>query len=237
MRTSEETKARGARGGARRMAVVGVAAMGALLAMATRPARADGDRWQGALGVRGSIVRDPSFDPFSSGDGLAQMSFALMHTLRGGVGMVPALGLALDLGGSDATARGVGAELDLWRLALVLEPRFLPAPGYYVDVRLAPGLVHAVATLHDPSAPAPLETRYWTASFDASLGAGVRLNNEMAPAGMWLVAEGGYGWTPRHALTLVPALPAGDAAKAGATELGTLSPRGLFLRAGLAVSY
>ena len=200
-------------------------------------ARTDVDRWQGAIGVRGSIVRDPGFDPFSIGDGLAQMSFALLHTLRGGVGMVPALGVAFDLGGSDAPARGVGAELAMWRLALVLEPRFMSAPGFYCDVRVAPGLVHAAATLHDPAAPAPLATSYWTSSFDASLGAGVRLNTWMAPVGLWLVGEGGYGWTPRHALTLVPALPGSDAAKAGATDLGGLSPRGLFFRVGLAVGY
>ena len=194
-------------------------------------------RWQAALGIRTSVVRDAGFDPFSTGDALAQFSASVMRTLRAGEGFVPALGLAADIGSSSANARGADAQLNTWRLALVLEPRFVPAPGFYVGARIAPGLLHLSARLNDSSTPAPLSTAYWAPSVDASLGGGARLNPGMGSIGLWLVADAGYGWAPRRDLTLVPELPARDASKAGATELGSLSTRGMFGRVSLAVSY
>jgi hypothetical protein len=196
-----------------------------------------GDRWQGSLGVRTSLLRDAGFDPFSTSDALAQVTFAVTHALRAGPGLVPALGLALDIGGADAVARGADAQLGLVKLALVLEPRFVPRPGFYVAARLVPGLMHAEATLRDASAPAMLTTSYWTASIDTSLAAGVRINGWTTPIGLWLLGEGGYGWAPRHDLTLSPALPSSDAQKAGATSLGTFAARGPFMRVSLALSY
>ena len=187
--------------------------------------------------MRTSVVRDAGLDPFSTGDALAQFSAAVTHTLRAGDGFVPAVGLAADLGSSSATARGADTSLSTLRLALVLEPRFVPRSGFYVGARIAPGLLRTAATLRDPSAPAQLASTYWTSSVDASLGAGARLNPGMASLGLWVVGDAGYGWAPRRNLTLVPQLPARDANKAGATELGSLSPRGMFGRVSLAVTF
>jgi len=195
------------------------------------------ERWQVAAGIRTSVVRDAGFDPFSTGDLLPQFSVTVMHTLRSGQGFVPALGLAGDVGSSSANARGAEAQLTAWRLALVLEPRFVFSPGLYLGARVAPGLLYTSATLNDGSAPAPLSTAYSTFSVDASLSGGVRLNPGMGPIGLWLVADTGYGWAPRRALTLAPELPVRDTNKAGATDLGSLSPRGMFGRVSLAVSY
>ena len=195
------------------------------------------DRWQASIGVRASLLRDPGFDPFSTNNGLAQVSFAVTHALRTGTGVVPALGLTLDMGGADAFARGADAHLSLTRLAVVLEPRWVPRPGLYLAARLVPGLLRATATLRDASTPVSLTTSYWTPSIDASLGAGLRLNGWSAPVGLWVLAEGGYGWAPRRDLTLAPALPAGDAQKAGAIALGSFAARGPFLRVSLAVTY
>lgn len=207
-------------------------------ASASKPASVSGsDRWQAALGVRASVVRDAGFDPFSTGDALAQLSAAVTHTLRAGDGFVPALGLATDIGSSAATARGADATLSTWRLALLFEPRYAPTSGLYVGARIAPGLLRTSATLRDASAPVALSTTYWTSSLDASLGAGARLNGGMGPIGLWLLGDVGYGWAPKHTLTLTPELPARDASKAGSTDLGSLSPRGMFVRVGLAVSY
>ena len=206
-------------------------------ASASKPSTSDSARWQAALGVRASVVRDAGLDPFSTSDALAQFSVAVMHTLRAGDGFVPALGLATDIGSSAATARGADATLNTWRLALVFEPRYAPASGFYVGARIAPGLLRTSATLRDASAPVALSTTYWTSSVDASLGAGARLNGGMGPIGLWLIGDVGYGWAPKHNLTLTPELPARDASKAGSTDLGALSPRGMFVRVGLAVSY
>ncbi len=201
------------------------------------PSLSTPDRWQAAIGVRASVVRDGGLDPFSTADALAQFSAAVVHTLRAGNGFVPALGLATDIGSSEATARGADATLGTWRLAVVLEPRYVLTSGFYVGARIAPGIVHTSATLRDASAPAPLATAYWTSSVDASLGAGARLNAGAGPIGLWLIGEAGYGWAPKHSLTLAPELPARDASKAGSTDLGSLSQRGIFGRVSLAVSY
>ncbi|HET6150355.1 MAG TPA: hypothetical protein VFH68_22640 [Polyangia bacterium] len=203
-----------------------------------RRASSAGDRWQAALGMRTSWIGGAGFDPFSDNDTLAQGSLVVTRGLD--VGARPlalALGLSLDLGHSDATTRGIDADLDLQRIAVVLEPRYLLAPGLFVGGRLAPGAQRVVASLHDPSAPSTLATSFWTPSVDASLTAGGRLNPAGARAGFWLLAEGGYGWSPSHDLTLSPRLSARDASKAGATSLGTLAPRAPFMRISLALSY
>ena len=235
---------------------VGLAAMVAMV-LAPRPARADDptstptsaspparagvDRWQASLGLRGTLIHDAGFDPFSSNDALLQSAMTVSAALRTGPGLVPVVGLALDLGGADDTARGVDAHLGLSRLAVVLEPRWVPAvtaaSGLYLAGRLAPGILRASASLRDPSAPAVLRTSDTRLSVDASVGAGVRLNARGAPVGFWVIGDAGYGWTPRRRIVLTPALPPGDASKAGEITLGDLAARGPFLRLGLALSY
>jgi hypothetical protein len=195
------------------------------------------DRWQASIAMRAALVRDPGYDPFSTNDGLAQVSFSVAHALRTGLGVVPAVGLSLDVGGADAIARGADAHLGLLRLGAVLEPRFVPRPGLYLAARLVPGLQRTTATLRDASAPVVLTSSSWTPSVDASVGAGVRLSGWTTPVGLWLLTDAGYGWAPRRDLTLAPALPASDAQKAGATSLGAFAARGPFLRIGFAVSY
>jgi hypothetical protein len=197
-----------------------------------------GDRWQAALGMRTSWIRSAGFDPFSDNDALAQGSLAVTRALDLGLPALSlVLGLSLDLGHSDAVTRAIDADLDLQRTALVLEPRYLLAPGVYIGLRLAPGLQHLSASLHDRSAPSALAAAFWVPSVDASLTAGARLNPAAARVGVWLLAEGGYGWSPARDLTLSPELPPGDASKAGAISLGTLSARGPFLRISLALGY
>ena len=203
-----------------------------------RPGDLAGDGWQAALGLRTSWIRSAGFDPFSDNDALAQGSLVATRGLDVGASPLSlVLGLSLDFGHSDAVTRGIDAELNLQRIAVVLEPRYWLAPGLYTGVRLAPGLQHLSASLHDPSSPATLATAFWVPSVDASLTAGGRLNPAAARVGLWLLAEGGYGWSPARDLSLSPALPAGDASKAGAVSLGTLRARAPFLRISLALSY
>ena len=194
-------------------------------------------RWQASLGVRNSFLRDPGYDPFSSNDVLTQLSVAVTHAFEAGPGLVPAVGLVWDTGEASGSARGVDTGLGLMRLALALEAHFMPARGAFLMVRAAPGFQRASVSLRDPSAPAPLETTYWTASVDASAGGGVRVTPSGSPIGFWLLADGGYGWAPAHDLVLTPALPKQDAQKAGTTTLGSLSTRGAFFRLALALSY
>ena len=133
-------------------------------------------------------------------------------------------------GSEGADARGSNAELDLQRVALVLEERFTPRPWVYVLARVSPGWLHGTASLTDTSVPAPLETTFSTFSLDASLGAALRLTPRGLRAALWLVADGGYGWAPSQRLALAPALPGANAENAGTTTLADLAPRGAFYR-------
>lgn len=201
-------------------------------------ADASRDRWQGSLGLRTSLVRSAGYDPFSDNDALSHGSLVFTRSLDIQPHTVAlALGLAMDFGHSDATTRGISADLDLERFAAVIEPRYSPVAGAFVGARLAPGAQRVAVALHDPSAPSTLSASYWGLSVDASLTAGVRLNPASARAGVWLLAEGGYGWSPSHQVTLTPELAARDAAKAGTSSLGTLATAAPFLRFSAALSY
>lgn len=241
MKASDGTTPRPARGAACGAALA-LVVLGAMMvaprrARAQDEAPASNDRWQASLGLRGALFRDAGLDPFSANDAFVQTSMAVSAALRTGTGLVPALGFALDLGNADDTARGVDSHLGLSRIAVLLEPRWVPRSDLYLAGRLAPGLLRASTTLRDPSAPVLLRASYTSLSLDASLGAGMRLNSAAAPVGLWILAEGGYGWAPRHRIALTPALPQSDASKAGEVLLGTFAARGPFLRIGLALSY
>jgi hypothetical protein len=198
-----------------------------------------GHRLQVAVGGRASFVRSAGYDPFSMDDVLSQFSTTVLWALprREGSAFSTAVGVMGEVGGSGATARGADADLSVMRGGLVLEERFAPVRWGYAFGRVSPALMAVEATLRDPSSPATLETSYSSFAFDASLGLAANLNPGGRGVGFWLVGDCGYGWAPSHALTLAPALAAADADKAGTTSLGTLAPRGAFLRAGLALSF
>ena len=109
----------------------------------------------------------------------------------------------------------------------------------YLFARLAPGLLHGSAEIDDASSPAgaTLGATFDTFSVDMGAGAALRLTTAAhARLGVWLVADGGYGWAPAQTLVLSPSLGS-DSDKAGSLDLGALAPRGGFFRVALALSY
>lgn len=196
-----------------------------------------GGRWQGSLGLRTALIRSAGFDPFSRNDTLTQLSGSLTRAFGAGPGLVPVVGLVGDIGEAQAGARGVPSSLSLARVSLALEARLAPAGPFYAMARLAPGVMRALADLSDPSVPASLQGQYWAPTVDASVGGGARITVPSAPLGLWVLADGGYGWAPARDLVLRPSLPDSDAGKAGAVHVGSLAARGAFLRIGVALSY
>lgn len=198
-------------------------------------------RWQLAAGVRTSLVRSAGYDPFSTSDALVMFSTTALWALPAQVTTVgrltTAVGVSWEIGSSGAVARGADAQLSVMRGGLVLEERFSPSPWGYVFGRLSPAWMSVDASLRDAASPAPLETSRSTFAFDASLGLAAHLNARSRGLGVWLLADGGYGWAPSRDLTLSPALATADADKAGATSLGTLAPRGTFFRGCLALTF
>jgi hypothetical protein len=202
-------------------------------ARATRPPGA----WFVSAGARVSLLRSAGFDPFSTNDALAQFSATALRAFATGPALATAVGLQWEGGSADAQARGADAHLSLTRAALVLEERYVPRPWAYAFARVAPGIVFGEARLDDLATPARLESSFSAFGLDASGGLAGRLNPGPHPVGVWVVAEGGYGWSGSRALSLAPALPASDRDKSGVTPFGDISASGAFFRFAVALDY
>ena len=212
----------------------------AVAAAAAFPARAEAERdrdWQGTIGVRAALIKDRGFDPFSERDAFTQLSVGASRVMLRQGPLAVAAGAALDIGSSEAPVRSAQAHLDLDRLSAVLELRYHVITRCYAFGRVAPGALRGKAEFHDPAPVVPLQTRFTALSVDASAGVAGRLTDARTEFGVWLVAEGGYGWTPSHALSLGPGFAAADSSKAGTLEIQGLAARGVFGRASVAFTY
>jgi hypothetical protein len=196
--------------------------------------------WRIELGYRGSYVPDAGLDPFSKNDYLPQFSATASRTLLSGGHMSFAPGLAFDIGGTNATARGDNASLTFQRFTVPLEGRLHLGALGYVFVRGAPGFVAQHAEVKDASAPAALEKTRALFAFDLSGGVawlvGPKARGPRA-ARVWLQADGGYGWVAAERLDLHPALASGDERIVSGTDLGTINLSGGFFRIAAAVSF
>jgi hypothetical protein len=195
--------------------------------------------WEVAAGVRTVFIKDPGYDPFSGNDGFVQFSLSGTRAIVRNRRLAFVAGLGLDVGSSSASARGAPSSLSLTRLSALAEGRYQPGQRFYFFARVAPGLLHGTATIDDGSAPggSGLTGSFDAFSLDAGAGAALRVSEVgAARVGVWLVADGGYGWAPAEHLRLAPTLGA-DQNKAGVLDLGTLAPRGGFFRIALALGF
>jgi hypothetical protein len=195
--------------------------------------------WEVTAGVRTMYIKGAGYDPFSTNDALVQFSANGTRALVRRDRLAFVAGVGLDVGGSSADARGAPASLTLTRVSALAEGRYQPAWRFYLFARLAPGLLHGTATIDDASSPAAsgLTDDFDAFSLDAAAGGAFCFGDlGNAHLGAWLVADGGYGWTPDRHLVLAPTLGA-DQSKAGTLDLGTLAARGGFFRIALALSY
>ncbi|HTB57523.1 MAG TPA: hypothetical protein VLC06_06595 [Polyangia bacterium] len=195
--------------------------------------------WEVSAGVRTMYIKSAGFDPFSTNDGFVQFSLSGLGVIAHRDRLSLAVGLGLDVGSSSATARGAPSSLTLTHLSALAEGRYQPWSRLYLFARLAPGMVHGSATIRDASSPASsgLSADFDAFSLDAGGGAAFCLGAVgAARVGVWLLADGGYGWVAGQDLILAPTLSA-DQSKAGTLDLGTLAPRGGFFRISMALSY
>jgi hypothetical protein len=194
---------------------------------------------QGTIGMRGTLIRSTGFDPFSTSDMLPQISLSVEHPFprQGAFGV--AAGVGMDYGEANADARGTPSTFKAWRLSVVLEGRYYPRPYAYAFARVAPGMLRAAAVLNDTSSPNgnQLADHFDLPAVDGSAGAAFRLSGPANPVAAWLCVEAGYGWARSHHLFLAPAAPERDQAKLAPVDLGTIDPRGAFMRLALAITY
>jgi len=195
--------------------------------------------WELSAGVRTMYIKSAGFDPFSTNDGFVQFSLSALGVIARRDRLSFAVGLGLDVGSSSATARSAPSSLTLTHLSALAEGRYQPWSRLYLFARVAPGFVHGTATIDDASSPSSsgLSADFDAFSLDAGGGAAFCLGAVgTARVGVWLLADGGYGWVAGQDLILAPTLNA-DQSKAGTLDLGTLAPRGGFFRISLALSY
>jgi hypothetical protein len=233
------------RNAALRLALIAIAAGGL-----SAPARAGAqmieqalapkvETWQAAIGVRSTFIRSAGLDPFSSNDLMSQVSLAFEHVVVRSGALAFAAGVTGDFGGSDSIARAAPSDLQLWRFTAVAEGRYHAWERAYGFVRLAPGMLRGSAAVEDASTPngQRLEDNFDVLAIDSSAGAALRLSGPANPVAAWVTAEGGYGWAASHHLLLEPAAAARDQAKLAPLDLGTIDPRGVFLRFSVAITY
>ena len=125
------------------------------------------------------------------------------------------------------------------RFTVPLDVRFAFAPWLYAFTRTAAGAAMLAPRVSDPTAPAPLVSTSWVPVLDLSGGAAYRIGGGGGEGklGVWLVAEGGYGWAGRADLLLSPDLASDDPRRTGPVDMGALTLRGAFLRTGLALAF
>jgi len=203
------------------------------------PAKVGPRLWEATVGVRTVFIKDPQFDPFSNNDAFVQFSLSGVRVLVRDDQMALVAGLILDVGASDASARGEPSALSLTRVSASFEGRYQPWSRLFGFLRIAPGLLHGSASLTDPASPAgsSLTTSFDAFSLDASAGAAFGFGTiGDSKLSAWLIGDGGFGWVASERLLLAPSLGA-DQSKAGTVDLGTLTAGGGFFRVALALVY
>jgi hypothetical protein len=197
------------------------------------------ETWQAGIGVRSTFIRSAGLDPFSSTDLMSQVSLAVEHVVARSDAFAFAAGVSGDFGGSDSVARGSPTDLKLWRFTAVAEGRYELWQRTYGFVRFAPGMLRASAEVDDASSPngQRLQDSFDVLAIDTSAGAALRLSGPANPVAAWVTAEAGYGWAGSHHLLLTPAAASRDQTKLAPLDLGTIDPRGAFLRFAVAITY
>jgi hypothetical protein len=201
------------------------------------------------LGLRTSWITDEGFGLFADVVDEIGGNYPLVQFSIGGGRTVYAqdswsvAGIALwEIGGSDAELRGDHADIDVHRFTLGAELRYHLARYVYGLARLAPVAVHTRASLDEGVTGVTLYSRSWSWGFDATAGGAFELYGMRSGASnrprVWVVAEGGYGWTSASDLRFAPEDDDDEAPqRVGDVDLGTVAIRGPMFRISGAVTF
>jgi len=198
-------------------------------------------------GARVAKVSSKGFDPFADSDELVQFDLGVGGTLLSS-GNLSLAGLFLyDIGGRSGTARGAKSELTVHRVTLGAEGRYHFFRQLFVFGRVAPGVVHSIASIADQSTGVDQrEARDWVFATDLSAGASLAMSNWRGSASKrkmnaWFTVDGGYGFAGETDLKLAPDAPPGEEGggpqRGEPVDMGTLSLRGPFMRVAFVLSY
>jgi hypothetical protein len=205
---------------------------------------------EAGIALRVSRIGSTGFDAFSDNDALVESTLSVSYWFIRMQALDVAGGVEWSHGAATSQLRGTASSLDLDGLAVTLKASVPLASRLAAFARLAPGAVHLDASLRDASAvpvagsgvASMLTQTKWLPSLDVAAGAALRLASfSTGPQALafqcWLLAEGGYGYSPSYGLTL----GGPNTTTAGRSDqpirLGSLSMRGGFMRFGVAMSF
>lgn len=179
------------------------------------------------IGVRGSFIRSPGFDPFADTDLIAPGAVTLGASVLSDEAFTFAGVFGFDMSRNSDSARGASSDLDFYRFSLGPEFRYYPAGRVYFFSRVTPMLAYSEATLQDSSSE--LSDSNWLWGFDASGGGAIGLLNpsKKQTFQLWVTGEFGYGWSTSNPLVMTDS--AGPR-RADPVVLPDLSLSGMFFR-------
>jgi hypothetical protein len=159
------------------------------------------------IGGRGQFIKSPGFDPFSKKDALAQVSLQASYGFWAQDRLSLAAAIGFDYGGSSASARTDAASLELEHFIIAPEVRYHVLRVLALTAKVGPTLTREAAQVSS-GLDVTFVRAGWKFGFDATAGVaaelwGYRNGNSHKPR-LWLVGEGGYGWSAPLQLTFKP---------------------------------
>jgi hypothetical protein len=191
------------------------------------------------IGARTQFVNSRGLDPFSTNDVLPQLSLGASFAFWKQDRLSLAAMAGFDYGGSHANLRSDEASLDLKRFTLAPEARYHVLRILAVTARVGPTLTREAAEVQGPLGTM-LKTG-WKFGVDATAGAALELWGYESGASrkprLWVMGEGGYGWTAPMSLVFTPENSASVPQRLTALDLGELSVAGPLFRITAGVSF
>jgi hypothetical protein len=191
------------------------------------------------IGARTQFIKGSGFDPFSTNDVLPQFSLGASVAFWKQDKLSLAAMAGFDYGGSSANLRSDHASLDLRRFTLAPEARYHVLRILAVTARVGPTLTREAAEVEGPLGTM-LKTG-WKFGFDATAGAALEVwgyeNGDSHKPRLWLMGEGGYGWTAPMNLTFKPEGSVAVPQRLAALDLGELSVGGPLFRITAGLSF
>ena len=192
------------------------------------------------IGVRTQYIKSDGFNPFSERDVLTQLTVGASWAFWAHNKLSLAAYGGLDYGGTSAALRSHDASLDLVRFALAPEARYHVLRVLALTAKVGPTLTRESAEISSPLG-SPLLKTGWKFGFDATAGAALELwgysNGASKKPRMWVMGEGGYGWTAPLQLTFQPENSGAVPQRLTSLDLGELVVGGPLFRITAGLSF
>lgn len=207
---------------------------------APSPARGQGAPSRFRLGgnIRAGGIADRAFDQIASTSAMPAVGIeATAVFLRRGR-MSLAAGFNYDFGGRMGDVRNLRTQLGLHHLLVPFEGRYALVPWLELRGRVAPGASYL--TVDFGQGDTATTARGWTFATELAVGMSIRLlgNREEARTfEMWGLVDGGYMLSTTAPLDASRMPPDSQLGAQASTYYGALSPRGGFIRFGLAMAF